>query len=64
MKKRHEQKLVVLAMALLLIFNIPFILIFNFEGAVFGIPVLYFSIFSIWLLSIIISYIVLKRHYE
>ncbi len=64
MKKRHEQKLVVLAMALLLIFNIPFILIFNFEGAVFGIPILYFSVFSIWFLSIIISYIVLKRHYE
>jgi len=64
MKKRHEQKLVVLAMALLLIFNIPFILIFNFEGVIFGVPTLYFSIFSIWLLSIIISYIVLKRHYE
>jgi len=64
MKKRHEQKLVVLAIALLLIFNIPFILIFKHEGAVFGIPTFYFSVFSIWLLSIIISYIVLKRHYE
>lgn len=64
MKKRHEQKLVVLALALFLIFNIPFILVFNVEGAVLGIPVLYFSIFSIWLLSIVISYIVLKRHYE
>ncbi len=64
MKKRHEQKLVVLSIALFLFFNIPFILVFNFEGAVFGIPTLYFSIFSIWLLSIVISYIVLKRHYE
>ncbi|MCL5129883.1 hypothetical protein M4I23_15800 [Algibacter sp. L4_22] len=64
MKKRHEQKLVVLSIALFLIFNIPFILIFNFEGAIWGIPTLYFSIFSIWLISIIISYIVLKRHYE
>ncbi|MGR7814008.1 hypothetical protein [Lacinutrix undariae] len=64
MKKRHEQKLVVLALALFLIFNIPFILVFNVEGVVLGIPVLYFSIFSIWLLSIVISYIVLKRHYE
>jgi len=64
MKKRHEQKLAVLSLALFLIFNIPFILVFNFEGAIFGIPTLYFSIFSFWLLSIIISYIVLKRHYE
>lgn len=64
MKKRHEQKLVVLSIALLLIFNIPFILIFNTEGVIFGVPTFYFSVFSIWLLSIIISYIVLKRHYE
>jgi O-antigen/teichoic acid export membrane protein len=64
MKKRHEQKFAVLSLALFLVFNIPFILIFNFEGAIFGIPTLYFSIFSFWLLSILISYIVLKRHYE
>jgi hypothetical protein len=64
MKKRHEQKLVILSIALLLIFNIPFILIFNFEGAVFGIPTFYFSVFTIWLFSIVISYIVLNRFYE
>lgn len=64
MKKRHEQKLVVLAITLFLIFNIPFVLVFNLEGAVFGIPTFYFSVFSIWLLSIVVSYIVLKRHYE
>nr|WP_233268631.1 hypothetical protein [Cellulophaga sp. L1A9] len=64
MKKRHEQKLVVLSIALFLIFNIPFVLIFNFEGALFGIPTFYFSMFSIWFLSIIISGIILKRHYE
>lgn len=64
MKKRHEQKLVVLSIALFLAFNVPFVLIFNFEGAIFGIPTFYFSIFSIWLLSILISGIVLKRHYE
>lgn len=64
MKKRHEQKLVVLSIALFLIFNIPFVLIFNLEGAIYGIPTFYFSVFSIWLLSIVISYIVLKKHYE
>jgi O-antigen/teichoic acid export membrane protein len=64
MKKRHEQKLIVLSIALFLIFNVPFILIFNLEGAVFGVPTFYFSVFSLWMLSIVISYIVLKRHYE
>ena len=64
MKKRHEQKLVVLSLVLLLIFNLPFIFIFNIEGQILGIPTLYFSIFSIWLVSILISYTVLKRHYE
>ena len=64
MKKRHEQKLIILSIALLLILNIPFLLIFNAKGAVFGIPTFYFSVFSIWLFSIIISYVILKRHYE
>ena len=64
MKKRHEQKLIVLSFALLILFNVPFILIFNLNGNIFGVPTFYFSIFSIWLLSIIISYIILKRHYE
>ena len=36
MKKRHEQKLIVLSFALFLLFNVPFILIFNINGNVFG----------------------------
>jgi len=64
MKKHHEQKLIILAIALLLIFNIPFILIFNFKGALFGIPTFYFSVFTIWLFSIVVSAIVLKKYYE
>ncbi len=64
MKKRHEQKLIVLSIALFLLFNVPFVLVFNLEGAVLGIPTFYFSIFSIWLFSIIISGIVLNRYYE
>jgi Na+-driven multidrug efflux pump len=64
MKKRHEQKLIVLAIALCIAFNVPFVLTFDVNGAIWGIPIFYFSIFSIWLLSVIISYIILKRHYE
>jgi hypothetical protein len=64
MKKRHEQKLVVLALSLILIFNVPFILIFNGEGQILGVPTLYVTIFTIWFISILISYIVLRKHYE
>lgn len=64
MKKRHEQKLIVLSISLFLLFNLPFVLVFNANGDVFGIPTFYFSIFSIWLLSVVISYIVLNKHYE
>lgn len=64
MKKRHEQKLVLLALVLLIVLNIPFLLIFNQNGEIFGMPTLFVSVFSIWLVSIVISYIVLKRHYE
>lgn len=64
MKKRHEQKLIILSIGLFMFFNVPFILIFNTGGTVLGFPTIYFSIFSIWALAIAISYIVLKKHYE
>jgi hypothetical protein len=64
MKTRHEQKLVVLAISLILLFNIPFILVFNIEGEILGFPVIYFSVFLIWLLSVVISYFILSKHYE
>lgn len=64
MKKRHEQKLVILSITLFVMINIPFVLVFDVPGAIAGIPVLYFALFSIWLIAIIISFIILKRHYE
>jgi hypothetical protein len=64
MKKRHEQKLIILSITVFIFLNMPFLFILDGDGAVFGIPKLYFSIFSIWFLSIVVSYIVLKRHYE
>ncbi|TPN82456.1 hypothetical protein FHK87_23845 [Aquimarina algicola] len=64
MKKRHQQKLVVLSIALLFLFNIPLIFMFNHVESFFGFPVLYFFIFLIWAISILISYIILNRFYE
>ncbi|MHA7844328.1 MAG: hypothetical protein ACX93I_13495 [Winogradskyella sp.] len=64
MKKRHEQKLIILSITALVVLNVPFLLIFNHDGHIFGIPTFYVSIFLIWLFVILVSYIVLKRHYE
>lgn len=64
MKKRHEQKLVILGISLALLFNAPLVLIFNGTSEVWGIPIFFFSIFSIWLISVVVSYVVLKKHYE
>ncbi|MEZ4874998.1 MAG: hypothetical protein R2793_06000 [Flavobacteriaceae bacterium] len=64
MKKRHEQKLVILSLALLVLLNVPLLLIFNLDGVIWGFPVFYFYCFLVWALSIVVSYIVLKRHYE
>ena len=38
MKKRHEQKLIILSVGMLLILNVPFLLVFNLDGSIFGIP--------------------------
>lgn len=64
MKKRHQQKLIVLTILLLSLFNIPIILLFDAEIAVLGFPLVYFYIFVVWILSIIISHIILRRFYE
>lgn len=64
MKKRHRQKLVVVALATAVMLNIPLLLMFNKEGDIFGIPFLFAGIFLIWIASIIFSFIIIKRHYE
>lgn len=64
MKKKHEQKLIILSIALLFLLNTPLIFIFNGEMAVVGFPILYFYIFFVWLLTIIISYHILNKYYE
>jgi len=63
-KKRHQQKLIVLSVLLLCLFNIPLLLLFNNSGTIIGFPVLYFYIFFVWVVSIIVSYIILKKYYE
>lgn len=64
MKKRHEQKLIILSLVTFVILNFPFVFIFNNEGHLFGFPIFYLSVFCIWLAVVIVSYVVLKRFYE
>jgi hypothetical protein len=64
MKKRHQQKLVVFSFTLLLVFNLPIVLLFDTADALLGMPIIYIYIFSIWLCSILLSFIVVQRYYE
>ncbi|AWM14986.1 hypothetical protein NHF50_14480 [Flavobacterium sp. NRK F10] len=64
MKKRHQQKLVVLSIFLLLALNLPLLLLFDKAQVFFGLPLIYVYIFSIWFLAILLSIIIVNRYYE
>ncbi len=64
MKKRHQQKLIVLSLLLLLVLNLPIVLLFDSAENVLGFPVIYIYIFSVWLFSVLMSWIVVQRYYE
>lgn len=61
MKKRHQQKLVVLSIALFVMLNAPILLLFNSSEPVFGFPLVYIYIFTVWFLSSVASFLVLKN---
>ncbi len=62
MKKRHQQKLVILSIGLIIFLNLPIIYIFNVDKALMGIPVLYAYVFIVWSVSIIITCTVINRY--
>ncbi|OCA78840.1 hypothetical protein BBH99_20455 [Chryseobacterium contaminans] len=64
MKKRHEQKLVILSIGLMLAFSIPISLLFNSEREVFGYPMILIYLFVVWMISIIISFVIVKKYNE
>jgi hypothetical protein len=49
---RRSQRFVALWMLGLLLFNYPVLALFNVQGAVFGVPILYAWLFGAWLLLI------------
>ncbi|MCS4301947.1 hypothetical protein DRF65_18880 [Chryseobacterium pennae] len=64
MKKRHEQKLVILSIGLMIAFSIPISLLFNNEREVFGYPMILIYLFVVWMISIVISFVIVKKHNE
>lgn len=64
MKKRHQQKLIVLTFVLLLALNLPILLLFDSIQEVFGLPAIYIYIFFIWSISIFTSLLIVSRYYE
>ncbi|WBV60595.1 hypothetical protein PFY12_00405 [Chryseobacterium camelliae] len=64
MKKRHEQKLIILSIGLLIAFSIPVSLLFNNDREVFGYPMILIYIFVVWMVSIIISFVIIKKYDE
>lgn len=64
MKKRHQQKLVVLSIALFVMLNAPILLLFNSSEPVFGFPLVYIYNFTVWFLSSVASFLVFKKFDE
>ncbi|MDP2160074.1 MAG: hypothetical protein Q8K02_06305 [Flavobacterium sp.] len=64
MKKRHIQKLLVLSLALWTLFNIPLVLLVQSTASFLGFPMFYVYLFSIWLGSIIVSFIIINKNNE
>lgn len=64
MKKRHQQKLVIIALVLLLAFNMPLLLLFDSAAPFMGFPVIYIYIFSVWIFSILFSFLVVSIYNE
>ncbi|MDQ1856934.1 MULTISPECIES: hypothetical protein [unclassified Chryseobacterium] len=64
MKKRHEQKLIILSVGLMIAFSIPISLLFNSDREVLGYPMILIYLFVVWMISIVISFVIVKRYDE
>lgn len=64
MKKRHEQKFIILSLLLFLAVNFPLLLLFDSSASLAGLPIIYIYLFMVWLFSIIMSFILIKKYDE
>jgi hypothetical protein len=59
--EKWAPRLVALCMLGCLLFNYPILALFNVQGAVLGIPVLYAYIFTVWALLIALIALAVRR---
>lgn len=64
MKKRHQQKLVIISIVVLICLNMPIVLLFDSAKNIFGFPSSYVFIFSTWLASILVTLYIMIRYHE
>lgn len=64
MKKRDKQKLVILSIILFIMFNVPVLFLFNTSKMVWGLPMIYVYIFTLWLGSSLLSFLIFKKFDE
>jgi hypothetical protein len=59
--EKWAPRLVALCMLGCLLFNYPILALFNVQGAVLGIPILYAYIFTVWALLIALIALAVRR---
>jgi hypothetical protein len=59
--ERKGQRLVALCLLGFLLFNYPALALFNVQGAVLGIPILYLYIFAAWAALVALMWFVVER---
>ncbi|CCB69846.1 hypothetical protein B0A58_00840 [Flavobacterium branchiophilum NBRC 15030 = ATCC 35035] len=64
MKKRHQQKLIILSVLVILALNMPLVLLFDSSKPFLGFPVVIIYIFSAWLFSIGFTFLIIKKYNE
>jgi hypothetical protein len=58
--KRRGERLIGLLLAGMVLLNFPVLSVFSVNGLIFGIPVLYLYLFSVWILLIIVKALILR----
>jgi len=56
-----EQKLILISILFLILFNFPILSIFNIGGSINGVPTLYMYVFLVWILFIVAIYRILRK---
>jgi hypothetical protein len=60
-----QQRLIAISILIFCLFNFPILSLFNKNKFIFGIPLIYFYVFAIWLIGIlIVAFFAEKRNID